>query len=322
MYAKLFMSLYQGTLRGCADEILVFTNLIAYANSNGEVDKHWRAIADETGISVTRVKKAIANLEAPDPESRSPEEDGRRIVPMDEHRAWGWKIVNYAKYRAIRNEDDRREQNRAAQQRYRDKNKTPEIQPERPKRKPPVNRNADSKQVSQGKPDKAQAEAEVEEEVEERGEETAEPSHPLKTIEPNPDPSKTEIVSETERLMGFDLSILAQERVNDVVPVRFKHQWSEFVKDRMLGNQNPDRNYLSKCLGYWLTDFRKDLWRYEKDAAAAGPYSTNGGTTQPKVDFSWCVNGCDPVTGLVAVMVDGKRDGWRKCEHVRREAAA
>lgn len=119
MYAKLFASLYQGTLRGRADEILVFTNLIAHADARGVVDKHWRSIAEETGITVDEVKAAILNLEAPDPESRSPDLGGARIVRMDEHRAWGWLIVNYGKYRAIRNEDDRRLQNREAQERFR-----------------------------------------------------------------------------------------------------------------------------------------------------------------------------------------------------------
>ena len=119
MYAKLFASLYQGTLRGCADEILVFTNLLAHADAGGTVDKHWRAISEECGISRERVEAAIANLESPDEESRSPELDGRRIVRIDEHRVWGWRIVNHGKYRAIRNEDDRREQNRLAQERWR-----------------------------------------------------------------------------------------------------------------------------------------------------------------------------------------------------------
>jgi hypothetical protein len=122
MYAKLFASLYQGTLRGCSDEILVFTNLLAHADISGIVDKHWKAIAEETGLSRERVEAAILRLEAPDTESRSPENEGRRIIRMDEHRAWGWQIVNHGKYRAIRSEDDRREQNRLAQERWRNKN--------------------------------------------------------------------------------------------------------------------------------------------------------------------------------------------------------
>ncbi len=123
MYCKLFASLYQGTLRGRSNEILVFTNLLAHAGRDGTVDKHFRAIAEETGLTMEEVKEAIEVLESPDPESRSPEENGARIVRMDEHRVWGWKIVNYGKYRAIRSEEDRAEQNRLAQQRWRDHNK-------------------------------------------------------------------------------------------------------------------------------------------------------------------------------------------------------
>lgn len=87
----------------------------------GTVDKHFRAIAEEVGLDIERVKAAITFLESPDEESRSPEQDGRRLIPLDEHRSWGWQIVNYGKYRAIRNEDDRREQNREAQRRYRER---------------------------------------------------------------------------------------------------------------------------------------------------------------------------------------------------------
>ena len=120
MYAKLFTSIYQGTLRGNSHGLLVFTNLLAHADQHGFVDGHPRAIAEEVGIDVANVRAALLYLEAPDSESRSPENEGRRIVRLDEHRDWGWNIVNYGKYRAIRNEDDRREQNRIAQKKWRE----------------------------------------------------------------------------------------------------------------------------------------------------------------------------------------------------------
>lgn len=123
MYAKIFTSLYQGTLRGDTHGLVVFTNLLAHADAEGWVDIHPRAIAEEVGLTLEQVRAAINCLESPDPESRSPEEEGRRIVRLDEHRDWGWRIVNHAKYRAIRNEEERREQNRLAQQRWREKNK-------------------------------------------------------------------------------------------------------------------------------------------------------------------------------------------------------
>ena len=123
MYAKLFTSIYQGTLRGNSHGLLVFTNLLAHADKTGFVDVHPRAIADEVGLDIAQVRSALIHLESPDDESRSPEREGRRIIRTDEHRDWGWQIVNYLKYRAIRNEEDRREQNRLAQETWRNKNK-------------------------------------------------------------------------------------------------------------------------------------------------------------------------------------------------------
>jgi len=123
MYCKLFASLYQGTLRGKSHEILVFTNMLAHADQDGCVDKHFRAIADEVGLTVEEVKRAIEVLESPDPESRSPEKEGRRIERINDHRAWGWKIVNYGKYRSIKSDEDRRKANREAQARWREKQK-------------------------------------------------------------------------------------------------------------------------------------------------------------------------------------------------------
>lgn len=120
MYAKIFSSLYNGSLRGNAHGILVFTNLLAHCDRDGTVDIHPRAIADEVGISVSDVRAALAHLEAPDPESRTPDCEGRRIVRMDEHRDWGWRVVNHEKYRQIRSDEDRREQNRLAQHKRRE----------------------------------------------------------------------------------------------------------------------------------------------------------------------------------------------------------
>jgi len=60
-------------------------------------------------------------LMAPDPDSsdllRNPENEGRRIEAVP----GGFRILNYLYYRSLRNEDDRREQNRIAQARHREK---------------------------------------------------------------------------------------------------------------------------------------------------------------------------------------------------------
>jgi hypothetical protein len=147
VYAKLFTSIYQGTLRGNSHGLLVFTNMLAHCDKAGVCDMHPKAIAEEVGLTVEQVRAALDELEAPDFESRSPEDEGRRIKRLDEHRAWGWTVVNYAKYRAIRDEDDRREQNRLSQERWRNKHKP------------------QSATVSQGKPVSAHTEAEADTEA-------------------------------------------------------------------------------------------------------------------------------------------------------------
>ena len=160
MYVKLFASLYQGTLRGKSDGILVFTNLLAHADQHGMVDIHPRAIAEEVGLSEDAVRVALKYLEATDEESRSPENEGRRIILLDGHRAWGWKIVNYGKYRAIKNEDDRREQNRLAQERWR--NKQTGISSVSIDKQP----SAEISSVSRGKPKQKQKQIQKEENTE------------------------------------------------------------------------------------------------------------------------------------------------------------
>src|SRR3990167_6045172 len=119
MFGKVFASLYQGSLRGQAHEILVFTNMIACADREGFVDKHPRAIAEECGITIEEVRAAIVNLEAPDPESRTPDQDGRRLLKIDVHRPWGWKLTNYLKYRDLKDEETRRETFRISQRKTR-----------------------------------------------------------------------------------------------------------------------------------------------------------------------------------------------------------
>jgi hypothetical protein len=64
MYAKLFTSIYQGTLRGDAHGLLVFTNLLAHADKDGTVDVHPRAIAEEVGLTVDQVRAALLSRTA------------------------------------------------------------------------------------------------------------------------------------------------------------------------------------------------------------------------------------------------------------------
>lgn len=117
MYAKVFSSLFDGSLRGQSDQQLVFIYLMTHCDSEGFVDIIHGRIADDTGLPMERVKKALKVLEAPDESSRSKVDDGRRIRRIDEARDWGWKVVNYMQYRNMMNQEHRREQWRQARSR-------------------------------------------------------------------------------------------------------------------------------------------------------------------------------------------------------------
>lgn len=116
MYCKLFPSLWQGSLRGRSTDILVFVNLLSHADPQGIVNIDFQTVSDEVGVPVRKVKEACVNLETADPDSRSTAANGARIQRLSEQRLWGWRIVNYLAYRALRTEEDRREQNRVSQQ--------------------------------------------------------------------------------------------------------------------------------------------------------------------------------------------------------------
>lgn len=122
MYVKLFASMFEGSLYGKRDQILVFTYLLAKADAEGVADLHPSVISGALGMPIADVKAALVALESPDPESRTPDEEGRRITRMDTHRDWGWRLVNYEKYRQIRHAEDRKEQNREAAKKYRQNN--------------------------------------------------------------------------------------------------------------------------------------------------------------------------------------------------------
>ena len=96
-------------MRGHSDLILVFVNILCHADQDGMVDRHWRAIADETGLPYEQVRAALLALESPDTESRTRTDDGRRLRRIDPERDWGWQIINFKHYRALRNDDERRE---------------------------------------------------------------------------------------------------------------------------------------------------------------------------------------------------------------------
>ena len=112
MYGKIFDSIYEGTLYGHWQAIVTLQQMIVLCNSDGVVDMTPQAMAARTSIPLEILTKGIEVLSEPDPYTRTPGEDGRRIILMDNHRPWGWIIVNHAKYKMMISMEQKREADR------------------------------------------------------------------------------------------------------------------------------------------------------------------------------------------------------------------
>jgi len=112
LYAKIFTQIHDSSLSEDYLARLVFMDLLLLCDEEGIVDITVEAVARRTNVPLDVVRAGIAKLEQPDPQSRSTNEGGRRIVRLDPGRDWGWRIVNYVQYRMIRTKQDRTEYHR------------------------------------------------------------------------------------------------------------------------------------------------------------------------------------------------------------------
>jgi hypothetical protein len=103
--------MYDGTLatKGPWQAIVTFQQFIALCDAAGWVDMTPDAISRRTTIPLEIIQVGINALEQADPDSRSPAEEGRRIVRLSPDRAWGWRIVNHEHYKKLRAAEERRE---------------------------------------------------------------------------------------------------------------------------------------------------------------------------------------------------------------------
>jgi hypothetical protein len=98
-YTPLFSSLTTGTLYGRWPDIGVWPIVLSLGDKNGVVDVTPHYLAGVTGLPVADVIACMKRFCEPDPYSRSKAENGSRLVLVDEHRDWGWRIVNHGRYR-------------------------------------------------------------------------------------------------------------------------------------------------------------------------------------------------------------------------------
>jgi len=123
MYGKIFELMYDGSLYGQWEALVTFQQMIVLADQEGFVDITPPALAARTSIPLEIIQNGIKILESDDPYSRTADENGKRIIRMNPDRPWGWKIVNYIKYRNMASQEERREYMREYMKQYRKQEK-------------------------------------------------------------------------------------------------------------------------------------------------------------------------------------------------------
>lgn len=127
MFGKHFSSTYEGSMIGAGSHVFaVWGYVIAKQRPDRKVgstvELNAKLLAAVIGDSEERMTEAIEYLCDVDEESRTSENDGRRLVRLGQ---FTYQVVNGAKYRAIRNDDERRVQTREAVRRHRAKKAGP-----------------------------------------------------------------------------------------------------------------------------------------------------------------------------------------------------
>jgi hypothetical protein len=96
-YTPVFDSVFQGTLCGKYPDLPVWLVLLALQQRGGIIDAHPSYIATISGLPQADIETAIRRFCEPDPESRTPDSDGRRLEPL-EGVGFGWRVINHRKY--------------------------------------------------------------------------------------------------------------------------------------------------------------------------------------------------------------------------------
>ena len=123
-FTKLFEKILDSTVWGeDSDTRIVWITLLALANKDGHVlntipGLARRALPQEPDdVRIPKIEKALEIFKAPDPYSRTPDHEGRRIVDIQ----GGWFVLNHPLYRKQAQAELRAEQQRIASAHYRAK---------------------------------------------------------------------------------------------------------------------------------------------------------------------------------------------------------
>lgn len=105
-YARVFVQILDSSI---AEDFMVrhvFEDMLKVCDMSGLLDMTRMAMSRRFNVPLDELNRCILKLESPDEHSRDEDFDGRRLERLDQHRDWGWRILNYSKYEAIRTRAD------------------------------------------------------------------------------------------------------------------------------------------------------------------------------------------------------------------------
>lgn len=245
MFVKLFTQILDSSIADNRKLRHLFTDLLLCADAKGYIMMTPSAIARRIGATVEEVEWGLAELQKPDPLSKTKTERGKRIEPM-EGAGYGWKIINYESYRAVRDADQLREAARVRLQRHREKKKAASA----------GNVSCNAGNAMQ----KERAEAESEEEPEAEGESIP----PAPAIPASPEPATSSVIDPAPTMAQF----LKETRALGVP--------DDFAKDKYLAKceKGWDRNwkpYACRVLSWFRADRTGNVPPPQRQSATQQP---------------------------------------------------
>lgn len=120
MFVKLFTQILDSSIADDRRLRHFFTDLLLCADGEGFVMMTPSALARRIGATVREVEWGIEELSKPDPRSKTPDFEGRRIETV-EGSGYGWRILNYVHYRSMKDANQLRESVKLRVQRHRAK---------------------------------------------------------------------------------------------------------------------------------------------------------------------------------------------------------
>jgi len=118
VYGKHFASTYTGSMCGAGAHVFAVWGYAIANLRDGHVELNTRYLAATLGMPEADVQRALDYLTAPDPNSRTSVEDGRRLIKVG---TFEYRSPTHLFYRNTRNDVERRESNRLAAAVYRGK---------------------------------------------------------------------------------------------------------------------------------------------------------------------------------------------------------